>query len=170
MSHTDSRFEWGHINLNVSDLERSIAFYAQFGFEVFMPAIPYLGLDLEPDPKPLSEPLAQALGLPEGTRGRACILQLNDGFPKLDLTTFSLPDSAAPLQTKDTGLVRICLSTSDLDGEVARLKAAGVSFLTDPQSGHAQLADIALCRDPDGTLIELLQVYLHRWQSLLNPS
>ena len=36
---------WGHINVNVANLERSIAFYQKLGFEVFIPAIPYIGLD-----------------------------------------------------------------------------------------------------------------------------
>ena len=161
-------FGWGHININVGDLDRSIAFYRQFGFEIFIPAIPYLALDNARDQKPLPDDAAAAIGIKHGTKGRACIMQLDDGFPKLDLTEFSGLDQAAPLTNSDRGLVRICLVSEDLERDVTRLKAAGVEFLSEPKAGHAELADIAVCKDPDGTLIELLQVYLDRWQSLLS--
>ena len=161
-------FSWGHINVNVANLDRSIAFYQKLGFEVFIPAIPYLALDLAPDPKPLPDDAAAALGIHQGTKGRACIMQLGDGFPKLDLTELTGLEQGAPLTNSDQGLVRICLATEDLARDVARLKADGVEFLSEPKAGHAQLADIAVCKDPDGTLIELLQVYLDRWQALLS--
>lgn len=167
MASEGPRLGWGHININVGDLDQSIAFYQKLGFEIFIPAIPYLALDQAPDQKPLPDDAATALGIRHGTKGRACIMQLGDGFPKLDLTELGGLDQSAPLTNSDRGLVRICLVSEDLQGDVARLKAAGVEFLSEPKAGHAELADIAVCKDPDGTLIELLQVYLERWQSLL---
>lgn len=161
-------FGWGHININVANLDRSIAFYQQLGFEVFIPAIPYLALDASPDQTPLSDDVAAVLGIQQGAKGRACIMQLDDGFPKIDLTELTGVDQGTPLTNSDRGLVRICLATEDLERDVKRLKANGVEFLSEPKSGHAELADIAVCKDPDGTLIELLQVYLDRWQSLLS--
>lgn len=158
-------FQWGHINVNVSDLERSIAFYELLGFEVFMPAIPYFGLERS-EARPLADAHADVLGVPRGTTGRACIVQLDDGFPKLDLTELDCPASAPPLGTRDRGVVRICLACADLAAEVARLESAGVEFLTPPASGTADLVEVALCRDPDGTLIELLQIYMDRWAAL----
>nr|WP_070961081.1 VOC family protein [Hyphomonas sp. Mor2] len=168
MAAEKPRFGWGHINVNVANLEQSIAFYKKLGFELFIPAIPYLALDASPDQKPLPDDAASALGIKQGTKGRACIMQLDDGFPKLDLTELSGVDQGAPLTNSDRGLVRICLATEDLERDVKRLKADGVEFLSEPKSGHAELADIAVCKDPDGTLIELLQVYLDRWQALLS--
>lgn len=161
-------FSWGHININVANLERSIAFYKKLGFEVFIPAIPYLALDNRDDLKPLPDDAAAALGIQSGARGRACIMQLDNGFPKLDLTELTGMEQGAPLTNSDRGLVRICLATEDLERDVKRLKADGVEFLSDPKTGHAELAEIAVCKDPDGTLIELLQVYLDRWQALLS--
>jgi len=167
MSDTAPNFSWGHINVNVSDLDASIAFYEKLGFSIFLPGIPYLGLSLDPEPQALSDASAKALGVDSGTKGRACILQLDDGFPKLDLTEFSSEGSGTPLTNADTGLVRICLVTEDLAGDVAKLKAAGVAFVDDPQTGHAKLAEVAVCKDPDGTLIELLQVHMERWAPFL---
>ena len=161
-------FGWGHININVGNLDRSITFYKKLGFEVFIPAIPYLALDSTQHQTPLPSDAAEALGIQQGTIGRACIMQLNDGFPKLDLTELKGLKQNAPLTNSDRGLVRICLASEDLERDVKRLKSDGVEFLSEPKAGHAELADIAVCKDPDGTLIELLQVYLDRWQSLLS--
>ena len=93
-------------------------------------------------------------------------MQQDGGFPKLDLTELTGLEQSAPLTNSDRGLVRICLATENLARDVARLKAYGVESPPEPQAGHAELADIAVCKDPDGTLIELLQVYLDRWQAL----
>ena len=169
MKETKPRFNWGHININVRNLERSIEFYNKLGFEIFIPSIPYLALHQGEQAATLPAPAATALGVAEGTKGRACIMQLDQGFPKLDLTEFMDLAQANPLGNSDVGLVRICLATEDLQRDVASLKAQGVEFVSSPQTGHKGLADIAVCKDPDGTLIELLQVYLDRWQDVLNP-
>ena len=167
MTDNKPNLRWGHINLNVSSLERSIAFYRKFGFEIFIPAIPYLGVTTEDGHNVLSEGSTTALDVPSGTAGRACIMQLGDSFPKLDLTEFKGLKQADPLTNNDLGFVRICLGTEDLAKDVERLSADGVGFLSSPQSGHAGLADIAVCRDPDGALIELIQVYPDKWQAVL---
>lgn len=44
MSDQATKLGWGHINVNVSNLNASIEFYEKLGFEAFIPAIPYLGL------------------------------------------------------------------------------------------------------------------------------
>ena len=168
MSETKPKFGWGHININVRNLDRSVEFYRKLGFEVFIPAIPYLAIDSTTQPQPLPAGAATALGVPPETRGRACIMQLDDGFPKLDLTEFAGVQQSEPLKNSDLGVVRICLITENLGRDVERLKSEGVEFISGPQAGHKDLADVAVCKDPDGTLIELLQVYLDRWQAILN--
>jgi catechol 2,3-dioxygenase-like lactoylglutathione lyase family enzyme len=162
----NTRFGWGHININVQDLDASIAFYEKLGFERFLPAIPYLNLRAEQRSQ-ISSDAAAALGLLPGTEGRACIMQLDDGFPKLDLTELTDLAQREPLQNKDRGLVRFCLVTADLAVACDDLKTQGVEFLSPPTACHERLADVAVCVDPDGTLIELLQVYLDRWGPFL---
>lgn len=164
------QLNWGHININVRNLDRSIEFYRKLGFEIFIPAIPYLALHTGAQPEMLPSDAAIALGVAQGTKGRACIMQLGNGFPKLDLTEFIDVDQAKPLSNSDLGLVRVCLSSENLERDVASLKAQGVEFISAPKTGHDGLAEIAICKDPDGTLIELLQVHLDRWQALLSPS
>jgi len=160
------RFRWGHININVRDLDRSVAFYAQLGFQVFLPGIPYLNLTLEAPSQPLPDGAAEALGVPKGTRGRGCILDLDGAFPKIDLTALDDLVSAGPLSTSDVGIVRLCLGSSDLGADVASLTAQGVEFVSGPRQTQAGRADIAVCVDPDGTLIELIEVHLDRWPPL----
>jgi len=164
------QFAWGHININVSDLDRSIEFYEKLGFEMFIPAIPYLGLTAESGSTAMPEASARALGLAAETRGRACIMQLDDGFPKIDLTEFvetvSGETPSGPLTNADLGVVRLCLVSRNLREDHARLTGAGVAFISEPQPAKDGLADVATCIDPDGTLIELIQVYLEKWPSL----
>ena len=159
------RFGWGHININVSDLDASIRFYQILGFELFIPGIPYLDLGTE-RPNEMSPGAANALGIPAGARGRACIMQLDNGFPKIDLTELADLEQREPLQNQDRGLVRLCLVSRDLAADVDYLASQGVEFLSPPETCHERLAEVATCKDPDGTLIELLQVHLERWPSI----
>ena len=163
MSERAPGLSWGHINLNVRDLDASIAFYEKLGFQVFLPSIPYLGWSSGVSAEPAPEPCTRALGLPDGTRARACILQLGDGFPKLDVTELRRDDPRPPLENGDRGLVRICLASRDLSADHARLSGQGVRFLAPPATAKDGLAEIAVCVDPDGALIELIQLHLERW-------
>lgn len=163
MTGQQNRFSWGHININVSNLDHSIAFYQKLGFRVFLPAIPYLGLNSGPELQAVPEAAAAALGLPSGLQGRACIMQLDDGFPKIDLTELAGTSQQGPLVNADLGLARICLASQDLKKDYLYLREQGVQFLCEPQVCKDGMAEIASCLDPDGTCIELIQVYLEKW-------
>ncbi|MFK8047503.1 MAG: VOC family protein [Halioglobus sp.] len=166
MSIQTPKFTWGHININVSNLERSIEFYEKLGFEIFIPAIPYLGLNREVATPVVPEAAAHALGLSPESVASACIMQLDNGFPKIDLTEFASKTRKKPLTNSDLGLVRICLASQNVRKDYTRLCELGVEFITEPQLGKDGMAEIATCSDPDGTLIELIQVYLERWTNL----
>ena len=156
------KLRWGHININVSDLDSSIEFYEKLGFEIYKPSIPYTGLTAEPKSNSVDEGSRTALGLPEQTSGRACIMQLDNGYPKLDLTQFDDINQSIPLSNADLGLVRICLASANLETDYNNLKKIGVNFISPPQTAKDGRAEIAICRDPDGTLIELIQVHLRK--------
>ena len=159
-----ARLSWGHINVNVTRLEDSVAFYELLGFTVLMPGIPYLKLN-QTKPEILNPEAAAALNLPLETRGRACIMQLNRGFPKLDLTEWGAAEreTATALHNQDTGIVRMCLASENLDKDYRELLAAGVRFLSEPKQTEEGKADIAICQDPDGSLIEIIQIYPEKW-------
>lgn len=168
MSDAAATLSWGHININVTDLDRSVAFYELLGFEPYIPGIPYLGLTTEPGDIELSG--AVALGLPARTRGRACIMQLGRGYPKIDLIELELEAEveapAAPLSNSDTGIVRLCLASQSLAQDYARLAEAGVLFISPPQADSRGLAQIAICHDPDGALIELIEIDGAKWANV----
>ena len=63
-----------------------------------------------------------------------------------------MPDGALP---GPGGWNRVHFVTSDLDGEIARLEAAGVRFRNDVVSGPGGRQ--VLAEDPSGNLIELYQ-------------
>ena len=154
------KLRWGHININVSDLDSSIEFYEKLGFEIYKPSIPYTGLTAEPKSNSIDEGSRTALGLPEQTSGRACIMQLDNGYPKLDLTQLDDMTQSIPLSNADLGLVRICLASANLEADYNSLKKIGIEFISPPQTAKDGRAEIAICRDPDGTLIELIQLNL----------
>ena len=163
MQISTPKLSWGHININVRDLERSISFYEKLGFQTFIPSIPYLGLTLEGGATEMPSDCAEALGVDASMRGRACIMGLKGAFPMIDLTEFEGGDPAPPPSTRDLGAVRICLASQDLASDYAQLVAAGVSFVSPPCLAKAGMATIAICSDPDGTLIELIQLHTENW-------
>lgn len=159
---TTPKLSWGHININVSNLDISIAFYEKLGFSLLIPGVPYLGLGKDSsDEIPAKQ--SKALNVQPGTTARACIMQLDDGFPKIDLTEFAKDSPQLPAVNDDLGIVRLCLGTQNLEQDYQLLKNAGVEFLSEPTEGVGGLADIAICRDPDGTLIELIEPHLEKW-------
>lgn len=162
----NQRFSWGHININVQNLDASISFYEQLGFEVFIPGIPYLNLWADRTTA-VNPDAAEALDVPPGTSGRACIMQLDSGFPKIELTELVGVEPRTAPKNKDLGLVRLCLASKDLAADYEYLRSRDVTFIAAPHTCHERLAEIAVCKDPDGTLIELLQVHLDRWGSVL---
>lgn len=165
MQKETPKLGWGHINVNVGNLERAVAFYALLGFAPYRPGIPYLNLTDASGFRPLPDTGAAALGVAAGTRARACILQLGGGFPKLDLIEYEHPADTAGTAAQNCGggIVRLCLATRDLNGDFARLKKAGVTFVSEPQPCQDGMAHIALCQDPDGALIELIQIHPGKW-------
>lgn len=163
MSDQASGLSWGHINLNVRDLEASVAFYEGLGFEILMPSIPYLGIVREGEASRVAPEGMRALKLPDGTSGRGCILRLGSGFPMLDLTEWTGRAARAPLANEDRGLVRICLASQNLGEDYERLTARGVPFLSTPQICQGGMAEIAVCSDPDGSMVELIQVQIEKW-------
>jgi len=107
---------WGHININVSDLDASVAFYEKLGFSLVIPGVPYLGMAKDATSE-IPAKQAAALGLVTGSSARACIMQLDDGFPKIDLTEFSKNSPKETGANDDLGIVRLCLASRDLEEE-----------------------------------------------------
>ena len=64
----------------------------------------------------------------------------------------------SPPEACSIGLTHIAFTVDDLDRMHSDLTAAGVRFNAPPQLSPDGYAKVTFCRDPDGTLIELVQV------------
>ena len=133
--------------LSVADLDRSIDFYAElFGFEVRrrLPADPEL-------------PLGRVIGV---TGASADIAHLYLGKFMLELFRYRTPDGralAAERTQADHGYIHFGLRVSEIHGEVQRLRAAGVRFLSDDPVEFRPGVWVVYFLGPDGEVVELRQ-------------
>ena len=142
-----------HVNINVKDFARSLAFYKMLGFKVVV--------DIGEGG---SEPNDIGLGLPPGSVGNAALLALSDDprATRIDLIEWKEPKTAgqAPPDLYHTGIARVALFTKDIDQEYKRLKTAGVEFVSEPvllRLGGGREARFCCFKDPDGTFLELIE-------------
>ena len=130
-----------HVGLCVRDLDTSARFYEALGFEN--------ALDMEvPD-----HPAHRLLRLPAPVGLRA--VYLTNGSFVLELLAFAgHPPTPRPDRTMtDVGLTHLSIGVDDLEAAKDAVAAAGGAVLDDTDVGVA-----VMVRDPDGQLIELLDV------------
>jgi glyoxylase I family protein len=138
-----------HAGITVSDLDASINFYVkELGFELL---VRREGLTL---------PHIRALvGHPEAVLDVAML-----GVPggsKLELVRYAASaGGAARNGSNDSGVVHIAFRVPDIEGLIARLRASGTPFFSEPQTspaGPTAGSRFVYCRDPDGAIIEFIQ-------------
>jgi catechol 2,3-dioxygenase-like lactoylglutathione lyase family enzyme len=140
-----------HVNVNCSDFERSRAFYERLGFRVLMKVDKREAADV-----------ASAVGM-HGYVVHGALMAHKDGSV-IDLLQWDSPvDERPPYDALNhLGIARIAMTTTDMDADIARLKAAGVAFISaapasvpDPLGGKTRF----ICfKDPDGTVLELVEM------------
>ena len=139
-----------HCNVNCSDLERSIGFYEMLGFQVV--------LDFRSGMR--SAEMAKAFGMADADL-RGVHLRLGDDprATRIDLVEFTRPKTAGSsyASLNHTGVVRLCLRTTDIQRVYEDLVAKGVPFLSAPQTLPGTNVTIACFHDPDGVTLELLE-------------
>ena len=135
-----------HVALSVADMERSIRFYTGLlGFEVRSRLAADPGL-----------PLDKVIGV---AGAAADIAHLYLGEFMLELFQYRVPEGRAgtPRSQADHGYIHFGLRVSDIHGETARLRAAGVAFLGDPVEFRPGVW-VAYFRGIDGEVVEMRQV------------
>jgi catechol 2,3-dioxygenase-like lactoylglutathione lyase family enzyme len=137
-----------HTAISSQDIERSLRFYRDaLGFkEVF-------NFGWETGTKQLDD----ITGLSDSS---ARVVMLKAGNACLELFEFATPQPK-PAETArpvcDHGITHLCLQVSDIDAEYERLKKSGMEFHCPPQTvGDSLRATYG--RDPDGNVVELLEV------------
>lgn len=121
-----------HIAVEVSDAEKSAEFYCNL-----------LGFTRGP-----------RFDFPERNR---VIVFVQLGETRLEFLQGADSEPVAP-PSKAVGFKHVCLETNDIDGEVEKLRQAGVKITTEPFDTEIK-SRIAFFEDPDGLMLEL-------WQSL----
>jgi catechol 2,3-dioxygenase-like lactoylglutathione lyase family enzyme len=127
------RLRLADVRLLVEDIERSLAFYRDV-----------VGLPVQ-------------LTIPSGV-----YVEFDTGEATLALYRRDLMEGiAGGGGARGRDQVAVILRAADVDAEVARLRAAGASFETEPHDQEAWGLRVAHLRDPDGNLLELYQPIVH---------
>ncbi|HPG25255.1 MAG: VOC family protein [Spirochaetaceae bacterium] len=142
-----------HVNVNCSDLDRSLRFYRDL-----------VGLTPQTHTEPAPQD-GEGFGLPGRVRWDAHLLHDDRGFggPAIDLLEWKQPKPVgrpAP-ECNHLGFMRVCFAHRDLDALHARLVAAGVPTRSGPVSvpvvdGSPDVRFFC-CADPDGTCVEFVE-------------
>ena len=136
-----------HIGITVSDMARSVQFYQN-----------YLGLSVFARyPKCQGEYIASLVGVPN-----ACIdiaqLQAPDGSRIELLQYLSHPARPGPVaQATEPGRPHCAFTVADLGALYERREQFGCQFKHPPQRSPDGVL-VAYCHDPDGTILELVQL------------
>lgn len=137
-----------HVNVVVTDMERSIRFYATL-----------LGLGTVMD-RPLEGDWFERVTGLAGARARCVILAAPDGTCRIELLRFENSGAAQPALPSTPGLRHVALRVSDLDRCLAVLGsqfgqvAVATEVPNDIVRGGKRMCYI---RDPDGAIIELCE-------------
>ena len=140
-----------HLAINVSDLARSLTFYQMLGFRADEVITRTSELDE-----------ALALGLPEPFTVREAMLEHSGDGSRILLSEWLTPRDLAPPHTapiNHPGMQRINYASTNIDRDVATLRAMNVPFLSPTVrccDGDRSTMGIAVFEDPDGTYLQML--------------
>ncbi len=140
----------GRLNINVSDFERSRAWYQMMGYDV---ARKLASTD--------SIEVARAMGFEDGFEINGALLAHRSDDSTVELVQWMRPynpERAYPIPVNHIGMHRTAFLTGDIEADVATLKSQGVQFLSDITpccSGEDSSSSIIAFHDPDGTIVEL---------------
>jgi len=142
----------GAVNINVSDLERSAAWYQMLGFERHAETLPSPSVET-----------ARGFGFADPIRLVGEAVRHRIDRSALELVQWLEPFDARPpyaLPVNHLGIHRMAFSTSDIEADVESLIAQGVpmvSAITPCCSGDDSWGRIVAFMDPDGTVLELVE-------------
>ena len=136
-----------HTAISTSDIERSLQFYRDLlGFKEVFSSKWDIGTEVTDKIVGLKDSSARVVML---RAGNACVELFQYVTPEPKPSDMNRP-------VCDHGITHLCLQVADIDAEYARLKAAGMRFHCPPQDIGGLRATYG--RDPDGNVVELLEV------------
>ncbi|MCG8544578.1 MAG: VOC family protein [Alphaproteobacteria bacterium] len=136
-----------HITIVVRDLAPAKAFFALLGFE------------LDKSVVISGDTFADYMGVP-GIEADHVTMVLKDSAPRFEiqLLHYRRPDAIPDPNIRDlthVGFNHLCFAVDDMEAEVARLKAAGVTFRTDILDFHSR--KLVFLEGPEGITLELAE-------------
>jgi glyoxylase I family protein len=135
-----------HTGIVVSDAERSIDFYTKL-----------LGFEIKKDMMESGDYIDNFSALKD-VRVRTIKMTLQNG-DMVELLWYEThpeqPDMSRPITR--IGCSHFAMTVGNLDETYERLVKAGVSFNSPPQLSPDGFAKVTFCKDPDGSLIELVE-------------
>ncbi len=141
-----------HVNVNCSDLERSMRFYRDV-----------VGLEPQSHTKPHPQ-RGEGFGLAGEVVWDAYLLHDDRAFggPAIDLLEWQTPKPTGRPhpEANHLGFMRVCLAHEDLDGLHARLSAEGIrtrSPVVSVPVVDGETVRFFCCDDPDGTCVEFIE-------------
>lgn len=141
-----------HVGLSTNNIKRLTNFYCEvLGFE------PMMEMDWQAGTE-LGTQVDRIIGL-KNTVSK--VAMVSKGSLIIELFEYSVPTpkpKAPDWKVCDHGYSHICLEVEDIDAEYERLRKAGMTFhlppSTDPYNGMKAIYG----RDPEGNVIELLEI------------
>lgn len=143
-------FRVGQVNKNVSDFERSAAWYQMMGYEISRPL-----------PSTDTIDVANAMGFDAPFEIDGAIMTHVNDNSTIELVQWLSPfdpERAYEIPVNHFGIHRTAFLSADIEADVATLRAQGVEFLspiTPCCSGDDASTSIIAFYDPDGTIVEL---------------
>lgn len=144
-----------HLNIVVTDLARSLAFY-----------IDVLGFTKTKDAYLEGEWIDRIVGL-RGVKARAAFIVAPAGEPRIELLEYTAPQGGSSPENSRAntlGLRHIALRVDDIAATVARLRCAGATVFSEPVRVPAGVVHhdagektLVYFLDPDGVILELAE-------------
>lgn len=137
-----------HFGIVVSDMERSLHFYRDL-----------LGLKVVWVMDESGEYIDNMLSL-QNVRVATVKMSANSGSTLIELLEFNSHPRETPSKREvyTIGPSHVAFTVDDLDVVYRRLSQAGIRFNAPPQLSPDGYAKVTFCQDPDGTLVELVEV------------
>lgn len=136
-----------HINAVVADLDAAVAFFEQLDFV------------LEDRARLCGEWISDVVGLPE-VQAEYAKLSHTGSPTKLELIRYDQPKSGVDPDAhlaNQMGWRHIAFEVTDIEAEVSRLQAAGVSFLSPVHVYPVSGKKLVYARGPEGLIVEFAQ-------------
>ena len=136
-----------HVGIVVADMSVSLPFYRDL-----------LGMEPWYD-QTESGPYIETVTGVKNARVRMVKLRAASGGSVELLQYLSHPGVVPPpRRAGDVGVNHVALQVADLTALHGKLRAHGIRFISEPQVAPDGYAKVVYCRDPEGVIVELVQV------------